>query len=125
SVMPSSTPTNNPILAGSQLGIGAEVSEGDAQTERGYRLKGVYTGAQTEDVLSQSSKERFKRQKSGKRVIMQNQKNGRGGINRFNSGIFRIKQDGQRVIDFKGRGNRKRNFDSIQTNANQEDKFSS
>ncbi|KAA6391733.1 MAG: hypothetical protein EZS28_012737, partial [Streblomastix strix] len=80
------------------------VSVGDAQTKRECRLKGIYKGAQTEDVLSQSSKERFKRSNSRKRVIMQNQNKGRGRFNRFNSGIFRGKQDGQRVIDFKGRG---------------------
>ncbi|KAA6353004.1 MAG: hypothetical protein EZS28_051469, partial [Streblomastix strix] len=106
------------------------VSVGDAQTECEFRLKGVYTGTQTEDVLSQSSKERFKRRKTDKRIITYNQYKRRRGFNRFNSGIFIGKQDGQRVIDFKGRGkfgrgNRKRNFDSVQTNANQEDKFSS
>ncbi|KAA6376769.1 MAG: hypothetical protein EZS28_027703, partial [Streblomastix strix] len=44
-----------------------------------------------------------------------------GGVfNRFNSGIFKGRLDGQRVIDFKGRGkfrrgNRKRNFDSVES----------
>ncbi|KAA6326864.1 MAG: hypothetical protein EZS28_053893, partial [Streblomastix strix] len=65
------------------------VSVGDAQTERESRLKGVYTGAQTEDILSQSSKERFKRRKTGKRIITQSSYKGRGGFNRFNSGIFK------------------------------------
>ncbi|KAA6383046.1 MAG: hypothetical protein EZS28_021424, partial [Streblomastix strix] len=80
------------------------VSVGDAQTQRESRLKGVYTGAQTEDILSQSQKERFNRRKSGKSVIMQNQNKGKGEFKRFSSGIFRRKQDGQRVIDFKGKG---------------------
>ncbi|KAA6357575.1 MAG: hypothetical protein EZS28_046898, partial [Streblomastix strix] len=106
------------------------VSVGDAQTERESRLKGVYTEAQTEDVLSQSSKERFERRKTGKRITTQNQYKCRGRFSRFNSGTFKGIQDDQRVIDFKGRGkfgrgNRKKNFDCVQTNVNQVEKFSS
>ncbi|KAA6359672.1 MAG: hypothetical protein EZS28_044801, partial [Streblomastix strix] len=44
------------------------VSVSDAQVEREQRLEGVYQGPQTEDVLSQKTKERFKR-KSAKLVI--------------------------------------------------------
>ncbi|KAA6362755.1 MAG: hypothetical protein EZS28_041718, partial [Streblomastix strix] len=44
------------------------VSVSDAQVERESRLEGVFQGPQTEDVLSQKTKERFKR-KSAKQVI--------------------------------------------------------
>ncbi|KAA6362607.1 MAG: hypothetical protein EZS28_041866, partial [Streblomastix strix] len=43
------------------------VSVSDAQVERESRLEGVYQGPQTEDVLSQKTKERFKR-KSAKQI---------------------------------------------------------
>ncbi|KAA6369594.1 MAG: putative reverse transcriptase [Streblomastix strix] len=46
----------------------AVVSVSDAQVERESRLEGVFQGPQTEDVLSQKTKERFKR-KSAKQVI--------------------------------------------------------
>ncbi|KAA6389033.1 MAG: hypothetical protein EZS28_015439 [Streblomastix strix] len=83
--------------------VASFVSVEDAQTQCESRLNVVYSDARTEDILSQSSKERFKRIKSGKRVIIQNQNKGSGVFNRLNYGIFKRRQDDQRVMDFKRR----------------------
>ncbi|KAA6383693.1 MAG: hypothetical protein EZS28_020778 [Streblomastix strix] len=106
------------------------VSVNDAQTDHESRLKSIYTGAQSEEVFSKSLEERFKRKKIEKSVVILINGRGRGRFNRLNSGVFKGIQDCQRVTDSKerrkfGRRIQERDFDSIQTNSNQEEKFSS
>ncbi|KAA6382964.1 MAG: hypothetical protein EZS28_021508, partial [Streblomastix strix] len=60
--------TDNLVVKMFKVFDASVVSVSDAQVERESRLEGIFQGPQTEDVMSQKTKERFKR-KSAKQVI--------------------------------------------------------
>ncbi|KAA6357732.1 MAG: hypothetical protein EZS28_046741, partial [Streblomastix strix] len=80
------------------------VSVSDAQVERESRLEGVYHGPQRDDVLSQKTKERFKR-KSAKQVIDGRRANTTFTLNQHHFTAKSIPSSRQKRIDFNAHQN--------------------
>ncbi|KAA6363483.1 MAG: hypothetical protein EZS28_040991 [Streblomastix strix] len=77
------------------------VSVSDSQTERESRLEGVYQGPQTEDVLSQRTKERYK--KTAKQINI-GKRRFENTFGRYSSQSRVRKRQGKRNFQFKPRG---------------------
>ncbi|KAA6349166.1 MAG: hypothetical protein EZS28_051946, partial [Streblomastix strix] len=73
---------------------------GDAYKERESRLRGVQMVPEAQDVLSKTSREKFKSKKSAKSVVGNWQSN--RSFNKF--GRFSSYQKGQRNVPFQGKG---------------------
>ncbi|KAA6364731.1 MAG: hypothetical protein EZS28_039742, partial [Streblomastix strix] len=73
---------------------------GDTQRERESRLKGIQVAPDEQDVLSKTSRKKFKWRKSAKSVIGNWQPN--RSFNKF--GRFSSYQKGQRNVSFQGKG---------------------
>ncbi|KAA6384231.1 MAG: hypothetical protein EZS28_020242 [Streblomastix strix] len=103
------------------------ISVADAQIERESRLDGVYQGPQTEDVLSQHTKERFKR-KSAKQINIGRRKFG-STFGKYSSQNRGRKRQNKRNFQFQPRGgfNREYKAKTFKSSSGQdqiEDKYS-
>ncbi|KAA6380317.1 MAG: hypothetical protein EZS28_024157 [Streblomastix strix] len=86
------------------------VSVSDSQTERESRLEGVYQAPQTEDVLSQRTKERYKK-KTAKQINIGKRRFG-STFGRYSSQSRVRKRQGKRNFQFKPRRGFNREFKS-------------
>ncbi|KAA6341089.1 MAG: hypothetical protein EZS28_052485 [Streblomastix strix] len=103
------------------------ISVADAYIERESRLDVVYQGPQTEDVLSQHTKERFKR-KSGKQINIGRRKFG-STFGKYSSQNKGRKRKNKRNFQFQPRGgfNREYKAKTFKSSSGQdqiEDKYS-
>ncbi|KAA6391058.1 MAG: hypothetical protein EZS28_013415 [Streblomastix strix] len=83
------------------------VNIGDSQRERKSRLRGVMNGLQTEDVLSKSSREKFKARKPGRTVLPRFNGQGYSFSSNYRNSFFAKKGmfDQSRQNQFKDKGN--------------------
>ncbi|KAA6357879.1 MAG: hypothetical protein EZS28_046594, partial [Streblomastix strix] len=83
------------------------VSVDDSQRERESRLRGVTNGLQTEDVLSKSSREKFKARKTGRAVLSRFNGQGYSFPSNYHKSFFakKGKFDQSRQNQFKVKGN--------------------
>ncbi|KAA6320203.1 MAG: hypothetical protein EZS28_054714, partial [Streblomastix strix] len=76
------------------------ITVGDTHRERESRFREVQVAPEAQDVLSKTFREKFKRRKTAKSVIDNQQ-----SFRRFNKfGRFPSKQKGQRNVPFQGKG---------------------